>query len=252
MSRPSVQVARFADQLPGVTLEAVIELCHEAVRQRGKFTMALSGGSTPRRLYELMAQEQGLPFDKMHFFFGDERHVPPDSKDSNFRMAKEALFSRAPIPTANIHRIQAELPDVQDAAARYEQTLREAFKPVGAQVPRLDLVLLGLGVEGHTASLFPHTPAIGEKKRWVMGQWIEPLKTDRITLTPPVINAARAVMFLVQGEDKADAVKSVLEGKESPELVPAKIVQPEPGGLWWFLDSNAAAKLKSSTVTSNT
>jgi 6-phosphogluconolactonase len=248
--KPKLRVVEDPEALAKSALEVLMAACLKAVDERGRCTVALSGGSTPRRLYARLALELSLPFSKIHFFFGDERHVPPDHPDSNYRMAKEALFSRAPIPDANIHRIRAEEPNVEEAAAQYEAELRSFFAPRDGRPARLDVVLLGLGGDGHTASLFPGTPAVDEKVRWVMGQRVEKLNTERITLTPPLLNAAHTVIFQAQGEDKASAVRAVLEGKETPEEIPAKVVVVPEGDTWWFLDRAAAAKLRSSTVSS--
>jgi 6-phosphogluconolactonase len=214
-----------------------------AVRSRGRFTVALSGGSTPKSLYSLLAQNRSLPWDKIYFFFGDERHVPPDSPESNYRMVVESLLSKIPTPAANVFRIPAENPDAKEAAKIYEQTLRQFFNTAAAGFPRFDVVLLGMGPDGHTASLFPGTSALQEKSRWVVSNWVDKFKTDRITLTLPVLNNAAVVMFLVSGQDKAQPLKEVLEGKESGDLYPSKLIQPVDGELIWMLDRAAGAQL---------
>src|SRR6478672_9426356 len=168
-----------------------------AVRSRGRFTVALSGGSTPRSLYSLLATKASLPWDKIYFFFGDERHVPPDNPESNYRMAKESLLSKVPIPAENIFRVPAENADANQAAEAYEQTLRRFFNTAPGSFPRFDLVLLGMGPDGHTASLFPGTAALQENTRWFVSNWVEKFKTDRLTLTLPVLNSAAVVTFLV-------------------------------------------------------
>lgn len=240
--KPHIEVEADGEAVAQAAKRRVVELCEVAVQERGRFTLALSGGSTPRRLYELLATES-LPFKKMFFFFGDERHVPPDDEQSNFRMAKEAFFSRTPVPAQNIHRIRGELLNAGDAAQRYEETLRKFFALPDGEFPRLDCVLLGLGADGHTASLFPGTEGLLETKKWVIGQRVEKLQTERISLTPPMLNAARAVIFLVQGADKAEPVHAALEVQGPAEELPARVVQPAPGGLWWILDRAAASKL---------
>jgi 6-phosphogluconolactonase len=216
-----------------------------AVNAQGRCTVALSGGSTPRSLYNLLATtyRERLPWQKMFFFWGDERHVPPDSAESNYRMADEALLSRVPIPAGNVFRVAGEDPDAARAAQKYEQTLREFFRLPAAGYPRFDLILLGMGPDGHTASLFPGTAALGEKSRLVVANWVDKFKTDRITFTLPVINEARMVMFLVSGSDKTQALREVLEGRQSPELFPSKLVNPEKGKLIWLVDRTAAAGL---------
>jgi 6-phosphogluconolactonase len=185
-----------------------------------------------------------VPWDKIYFFWGDERHVPPDHPDSNFRMANEALLSKVPVPAANIFRIPAENPDASAAAQAYEETLRKFFGLGAGEFPRFDLILLGIGPEGHTASLFPETAALQEKSRLVVANWVEKLKANRITMTLPVFNAAREVAFLVSGTDKAPIVHEALEGK-NPEKYPCRMVEPNDGKLIWFVDRAAASELAS-------
>lgn len=201
------------------------------------FTVALAGGSTPRRAYELLATEySGEQFwGRTHLFFGDERPVPPDHPDSNYRMAYEALISH--IDPAGVHRMAAELAP-ETAADLYERELREFFD--GS--PIFDLVLLGLGPDGHTASLFPHTPALAVEDRYAVANPLQKLGTTRLTLTPAAINTAREVIFLVSGEEKAPAVAQVLEGTGTAEEYPAKLIQPV-GELLWMLDEKAASLL---------
>ncbi|HTQ80592.1 MAG TPA: 6-phosphogluconolactonase [Thermoanaerobaculia bacterium] len=219
-----------------------------AVAARGAFTLALSGGSTPKDLYRLLADPNEpfrarLPWDKTHFFFGDERHVPPDHADSNYRMAREAMLDSVPVPSANVHRVLAENPDAGAAAVQYEETLRAFFPPASGEPPRFDLILLGLGPEGHTASLFPGSPALHETERWVLAPWVEKFATHRITFTPPVLNRAAAVLFLVAGEDKAEAAQAVLDENGDVDLYPARVVRPLEGDLLWLLDRAAAKDL---------
>jgi 6-phosphogluconolactonase len=225
--------------------EEVIRSATDAVAQRGRFTIALSGGSTPRNLYTLIAANASttLPWDQMFFFWGDERHVPPDSPDSNYRMAKEALLSKIPIPAANIFPIPAENPDASAAAETYEQTLQKFFAVAPGEFPRFDLILLGMGPDGHTASLFPETAALQEKSRLVVANWVEKLGSSRITFTLPLLNAARCVAFLVSGADKAAALHEVLEGNAPAEKYPSRLVQPRDGKLIWFVDRAAASGL---------
>jgi 6-phosphogluconolactonase len=225
--------------------EEFIRAASEAVAQRKRLTVALSGGSTPKSLYTLLAANasSSLPWDRMFFFFGDERHVPPDHPESNYRMANETLFSKAPIPAANIFRVSTENPDASAAAEAYENTLRDFFSSKPGEFPRFDLILLGLGPDGHTASLFPETQALQEKSRLVIANWVEKLKTSRITFTLPLLNAARCTAFLVSGTEKAPALHEVLEGKASGEKYPAKLVQPVDGKLIWLVDRAAASEL---------
>lgn len=225
--------------------EEVIRAATEAVAQRGRFTIALSGGSTPRNLYTLLAANAGasLPWAQMFFFWGDERHVPPEDPDSNYRMAKEALLSKVPIPAANIFPVPAENPDASAAADSYEQTLRKFFEVAPGEFPRFDLILLGIGSDGHTASLFPETAALQETSRLVVANWVEKLKTSRITFTLPVLNAARCAAFLVSGTDKATVLREILEGSAPGEKYPSKLVRPSAGNLIWFVDRAAASEL---------
>jgi 6-phosphogluconolactonase len=225
--------------------EEVIRSATDAVAQRGLFTIALSGGSTPRNLYTLIAANASatLPWNQMFFFWGDERHVPPDNPDSNYRMAKEALLSKVPVPPANIFPVPAENPDAAQAAEIYEQTLRRFFAVAPGEFPRFDLILLGMGPDGHTASLFPETPALQEKSRLVVANWVEKLGSSRITFTLPLLNAARRVAFLVSGTDKAAALHEVLEGNAPAEKYPSRLVQPSEGKVTWFVDRAAASEL---------
>jgi 6-phosphogluconolactonase len=243
--KPEVRIVEDADTL---AVEAAIEfarLASDAVDTRDLFTVALSGGSTPRRLYSILAGEpwrSQLPWTKMHFFWSDERHVPPDHPDSNYRMAHEALLSRVPVPAENIHRIKGEESDAAQAAADYQREIQNACHLTADQEPRFDLVLLGLGSDGHTASLFPGTEALSEGEHFVVANWVEKLNANRLTLTLPVLNNAMNVIFLVSGRDKADILRAVLEGDHAGEY-PAQLVQPTAGRLLWLVDSDAAASL---------
>ncbi len=213
-----------------------------AIAEHGRFAVALSGGSTPRSLYSLLAKDHAnFPWRDTFLFFGDERHVPPDHPDSNYRMVNEALLSKVPIPAGNVYRVLAENPNAAAAAADYEEKVRGFFKLRPGEFPRFDLILLGLGPDGHTASLFPESDGLKEQSRLVIANWVEKLKTHRITFTFPVLNHATDVMFLAAGADKADMVKKVLEGNSTPPF-PAQQVTPE-GRLIWMLDEAAAAKL---------
>jgi 6-phosphogluconolactonase len=228
-----------------------LQRARTAIQGSGRFTVALSGGSTPRRLYTLLATQADVPWDNIYLFFSDERHVPPDHPDSNYRMANEALFSQAPIPKENIFRVPAEIPDADTAAQSYEQTLRQFFQLDSKEndedddtLPRFDLVLLGLGPDGHTASLFPGTAALHEDDRLVAANWVEKFKTWRITFTYPVLNHAAAVLFMATGEEKQEALLQVLQGKPDPETYPAQGVHPGNGSLIWLVDQAAAGPMK--------
>jgi len=239
---------RIVDDLRGLSQAAAEEFVDQAtgtVRTNGRFTIALSGGSTPRSLFSLLATtfRDQLPWDKMFFFWGDERHVPPDHPESNYRMAYEALLSKVPAPAENVFRVPAENPDANQAAADYEQTLRKFFQLSPGTFPRFDLILLGMGPDGHTASLFPGTSGLQEKSRLVVANWVEKFKAYRITFTLPVLNNAALVTFLVGGADKAETVREVLEGTQPAELFPSKLIHPTNGRLMWMLDQAAAASL---------
>lgn len=215
----------------------------EAVAIRGLFTVALSGGSTPRSLYEVLADPDEpfralVPWPNIHFFWSDERHVAPDHPDSNYRMAYEAMLSHVPVSEGNVHRIPSENPDAAAAAQAYEETLVEITK--AHLPPRLDLILLGLGTDGHTASIFPGSEVLHETKRLVAAPWVEQLKTYRITMTLPLINKGASVLFLVSGIEKAEIVREVLQG---PKRYPAQEVNPASGELLWMLDREATSKL---------
>ena len=230
--------------LSEATAAEFLRIVHSSIQGSGRCTVALSGGSTPRSFYFLLADQPNVPWDKMFFFFGDERHVPPDDPESNFRMASEALFSRAPVPAEHIFRVPAEIPDADTAAQSYEQTLRQFFSLEEEALPRFDAVLLGLGPDGHTASLFPGTAALHENERLVTANWVEKFKTWRITLTYPVINNAAEILFLVAGAEKQEALLAVLQGKSDLETYPAQGIRPENGRLLWMVDQAAAGPLK--------
>jgi len=234
-------------ELFSAAAEEVVRAANEAVAARGRFTIALSGGSTPKSLFNLLATNarNSLPWDRMFFFWGDERHVPPTDPDSNYRMADEAMLSKIPVAAGNVFRIAAENPDAAAAAEAYEQTLRKFFALEPEQFPRFDLMLLGMGPDGHTASLFPGTAALEEKSRLVVANWVDKLKASRLSLTLPVLNAAACVVFLVSGTDKAPALHAVLEGDAPGDQYPSKLIRPVDGKLIWIIDRAAASQLTS-------
>lgn len=246
-SSAEIRILTTPQELFAAAAEEVVRAANDAVSARGKFTIALSGGSTPKSLYNLLATNArtALPWDRMFFFWGDERHVPPTDPESNYRMVDEALLSKVPVPPANVYRVPAEEADAAAAAAAYELSLKKFFQLTGDAVPHFDLILLGMGPDGHTASLFPGTDGLREKAKLVIANWVEKLKTHRLSFTLPVINAARCVAFLVSGMDKAATLKTVLEGAAPEEQYPAKLVQPKDGKLIWFLDRAAASGLSS-------
>jgi len=242
-SEPPIRVFASPQELFRASAAKFCAVGSAAIRARGKFSVALSGGSTPRGLHHELATDfsSKLPWDKVFFFWGDERHVPPDSSDSNYRMAKETLLSKLPVPAANIFRIPSELADAKEAAKKYEHTLEKFFAPAADACPRFDFILLGMGPDGHTASLFPGTAALEEKDRLVAANWVEKLNTFRITLTFPVLNSAASVMFLVSGDEKAEMARRAL--KEPAANLPCQRVRLEKGELLWYLDKGAAVKL---------
>jgi len=242
----SVEIFRTPDEMAKAVANRFAARATEAVSARGRFTAALSGGKTPVALYTLLAKApfvSQIPWTRVHLFWGDERCVPPDHPDSNYRMTREFLLDHVPVPPANVHRMPGEM-DPVEAAARYEEQLRNFFVPHGEGVPVFDFILLGLGEDGHTASLFPGTRAIRESALWVVGHHVDAQKGWRITITPPVINAARTVVFIAAGAGKAAVVKEILEGPLRPDALPAQIVRPAEGTLLWMLDREAAALLK--------
>jgi 6-phosphogluconolactonase len=224
-----------------------VQAAAAAVRAKGSFNVSLAGGSTPKALYSLLVNDPTLrsqvPWDKLHLFFGDERHVPPDHPDSNFRMATEAMISKSPVKPEQVMRIKGEHPDAENAALEYEKALREYFHLKDGEYPRFDLLLAGMGNEGHTLSLFPGTKALHRDGRIVVSNWIGKLYTERITLTAPAACNAGEIIFMVTGADKACALKAVLEGPFEPEQLPAQLLQPKNGKLLWLVDAAAGGML---------
>jgi 6-phosphogluconolactonase len=242
-----VQVAADIDAISRAAAETIVRHVSESLQTHDLYAIALSGGSTPRRLYQLLAKDaelqEQIPWDRIHFFWGDERHVPPHHPDSNYRMAYHALLSKVPIPSTNIHRIRAEDSDADRAAADYEREIRRFFKIDSGHMPCFNCVLLGMGPDGHTASLFPGTTALEETERLVVANWIEKFQSSRITLTVSAINHADRIIFLVSGEEKADTLKAVLEDDIKSNRYPVQRIQPSDGKLIWFLDQSAAGRL---------
>jgi 6-phosphogluconolactonase len=241
-----VRLLANANAIAQAAAAEFLDAALEAVRQKGTFSVALAGGSTPKDLYGLLSSDPlqvKVPWSKMQFFFGDERHVPPNDPESNFRMATEAMLAKAPIDPKQVHRIKSEKPNASEAAQEYEQELRESFNVKPDELPRFDLVLLGMGPEGHTASLFPGTKALKEQRRLVVSNWVGKFYTDRITLTPPVLNNAARIIFMAHGAEKAPALKAVLEGPYEPEQLPAQMINPPTGRVVWLVDPSAASML---------
>lgn len=243
---PEVIVRNSADDICRTVAELVVRVARTAIQKRGKFSMFLAGGSTPRPMYELLASafETAIQWDRVHLFWGDERFVSLDDPDSNFHMANEAFISKLDIPESNVHALDVEAESVQDAAESYEDTIRNTVdETTAANVPICDVMLLGLGTDGHTASLFPHSPLLEEREKLVAGVPNPPERHDhpRVTTTFPLINQARYVWFLVTGERKRSTLNTILHDNPSIDEYPAAGVQPE-GDLTWCLDDAAHPK----------
>ena len=247
---PKITVYPDTESLTGGAADLIIELAARAMAERGRFTLALSGGNTPRPVYARLATagcRERIDWSKVLIFFGDERCVPPDDPQSNYLMVRASLLDHVPIPAGNIYRIRGE-ESPEKAAEEYADALRRTFggDPLigGPPAEGFDLILLGMGDNGHTASLFPGLAAVTERVRWVMAQYVEVVEMWRVTMTPVIINAARQVAFLVSGANKAEMLQRVLEGPYQPVVLPSQIVKPVRGELHWLLDQPAAAKLR--------
>lgn len=242
-AEPQVRIFATPEHVSHAAAENFCRIGSQAIRDRGRFVVALSGGSTPRGFHHATVRDFAtqLPWQNVFFFWSDERHVPLTDPESNYRMANETLLSKLPIPPGNVFPIPAEMPDAGEAARFYEQALESFFRPTAGSIPRFDLILLGMGPDGHTASLFPGTTALEEKQHWVVANWVAKFSTFRITFTYPLLNHAANVMFLVTGADKAPMVEKAL--KDPTANLPCQRVKPVDGELVWFLDQAAAGKL---------
>lgn len=235
------------EQLNLFAAEKCLALAIEAINQHERFTVALAGGSTPKSLYQLLTTEKfknQIDWTKVYFFFGDERNVLPGNTESNFRMAYENLLKPLEISGENIFRWKTEMLDAEKIAEDYEQTIKEFFNLAENKFPRFDLILLGMGADGHTASLFPFTKALNETEKIAVANPVEKLNTTRLTLTFSAINRASNIIFLINGAEKAEALKEILEGKRQPDEYPSQNVKPKNGNLFWLLDEKAAQFLK--------
>lgn len=246
MSQEIRHVYPDADALARAAAVELLRRAQASIAARGVFTLSLAGGSTPRKLYSLLATDtafRDFPWAKTQLFFGDERHVAPDHKDSNYLMVSDTLLKSGLVPAANVHRVPAELPDADQAAQQYEAEMKTVFTESmrSGGFPRFDAVLLGMGPDGHTASLFPGSKGLDEKQRWCIGNWVEKFNSARITFTFPVLNAAEAVLLLIAGADKADMLHEVLVTKQT--TYPVMLVQPAKGEKVWMLDHAAAARV---------
>lgn len=247
ITRVTCQVADDAERLSARAAEFITSAVEQAIAARGVARIAISGGNTPRRTFELLADAshpylKRIDWPRLLLFWVDERCVPPDNPDSNYRMTREALLSKVPITEDNIVRIEGEL-DPEVAASRYESAIRNRFRLEGAELPRFDLIALGMGDDGHTASLFPHTPALEEFMRLAVANHVQQKDAWRVTLTWPVINRADKVFFLIEGAAKAAVLRDVLYGPYQPEVWPSQLIRPESGELTMLLDASAAAQL---------
>ena len=240
MTEPVIRIYSDISELNTAAAELFVELSNEAVEDRGFFSVALAGGSTPKALYRLLASEdyrKQIVWDKVRFFWGDERFVPRDHHDSNYKMAVENLLSMVPVPDGNIFPVPTENNTPEEAAQLYEQILRK-------NVQRFDLILLGLGEDGHTASLFPHTAALKETERWVAHNYVDKLRSYRITMTFPAIRNSATILFVVAGESKASILKEILEAPLDPERLPAQTIRTSRIPVFFLIDRDAGSLLE--------
>jgi 6-phosphogluconolactonase len=247
VSSQPLRIFSTSEDLFGAAAELVATLAQEAISQRRCFSVALAGGSTPRRLYELLASEPyraKIDWRNCEVFWGDERAVPPEHSESNYKLASDSLLQQVPVDAAKVHRMRGEATDLERAALEYQREIATVFGVSATETPPpLDLVLLGIGEDGHTASLFPYTAAIRESERWIVANDVSQQKMHRLTMTLPIINRARHVLFLVVGESKAAVLEEILEGPPDFERLPTQAVRPDNGKLHWFVDFSAAARL---------
>jgi 6-phosphogluconolactonase len=242
MANKEINVSKNQEEIFIKSADIFTQLASQAIAARGQFSVALSGGSTPKGMYTLLASDaykDKIDWSKVQLFWGDERSVPPTDSQSNFRMANETMISKIAIPPENVHRMQAEAEDIEAAAKDYENVLKQVLNFTDGEQPCFDLILLGMGDDGHTASLFPGTKALAEKNRVVVVNWVEKFHTNRMTFTAPAINNARNVVFMAAGENKRHPLKEVLIGERNPELYPSQLVQPTNGKLIWLVDEAA-------------
>ncbi len=242
-----VRVLPDADAAARSAAEYFVEAALSSVKRRGRFVVALSGGQTPRPMYAHLADDASLreqmPWSRTHVFWSDERAVPPEHPDSNYRMVYETLLSAVPLPPENVYRIHADEPDLEESAERYEATLRTFFALREGDWPGFDLMLLGLGADGHTASLFPHSPVLHERRRLVRAVRPANPGPSRITLTFPVLNHSETILFLVTGTEKSEVLRTVLQRDTPSEDLPATFVAPDHGRVFWIVDRSAAERL---------
>ena len=238
-----IHVFKNSAELSKAAAELFAQAAREAVRENGRFTVALTGGSSPVQLYTLLTQKpyvNQIPWEKLFVFWGDERWVPLTDDRSNYKMALDTLLSKVPVPASQIFPMWSKEASPEEFAQQYENQLHQQFNN---STPQFDLILLGMGDDGHTASLFPGTSVLAEKEKWVQAYYLEPQQMHRITLTAPIINQAKKILFLTYGEKKAHALYEVLEGERNPTNYPSQLIQPQQGEAMWLVDDAAAKKL---------
>lgn len=239
----NIFISENLQALSRAAAEMFVRIGGEAIERNNRFTVALSGGSTPKLLFKTLASDEfrlRIDWTKTFFFFGDERNAAPDSPESNYRMARENLFEPLEIPAENVYRWRAEWQNAEEIALDYEKNLTDFFK---TEMPRFDLILLGMGADGHTASLFPETSALTETQKLAVANWVKKLDSFRLTFTFPLINNAANIIFLIGGAEKAEMLKTVLEGEFEPQKFPAQNVNPRDGNLFWLIEKDAARLL---------
>lgn len=249
MNEKNIQIFPALEELSRAAAVRFTELARERAQQGKVFSVALSGGSTPRTFLEILANpefSQRIQWESVHLFQVDERCVPPDHLQSNYRMIRGSLLRPVPAAEENFHRMKAELEDRDSASAEYEAEIREILTPAEGSLPRFDLIFLGLGSDGHTASLFPGSAALAETSKWVCPNYVEKLQMHRLTLTYPILNAAGEVVFLVAGSGKGEILRQVVEGPRDPHRFPAQGIQPAEDAVNWYLDRAAAQLLRKS------
>lgn len=243
-----LKIFESADDMNEAVANFILQLAKASVRQRGRFVLSISGGETPKALYSLLSKtpySTNVPWGKTYVFWGDERCVPEDDENNNAHMAKTILFNNIDIPSSNIFPVSTHMPPAE-AARTYEETIKIFF---GHAVPSFDLILLGLGEDGHTASLFPGTDVVHEKSRFVKEVFVETQQLFRVTMTAPLINKAQHIAFLVTGENKSDILNAVINGDYQPEKYPAQLIKPEQGKTYWYADLKAAKHFHDSFQT---
>jgi 6-phosphogluconolactonase len=237
-----LRIYKGSQELARAGAQLFMDEAAESIRVRGRFRIAFSGGSTPRRVYELLATpavSRGVDWNRVDFFWGDERYVPADASDSNYRMTAQALLNHILAPPANVHRVRTEISPPAAAAGAYEEEIRQVFG-ASTSVPEYDLIYLGLGANGHTASLFPHRPSLHERSRLVVADFVPEVNAWRISMTLPLLNHGRVVAFLTEGAPKAEVLRDILVGPRDPERLPAQLIAPQ-GKLLWMTDAAAAS-----------